>query len=66
MTADVLERLLVARQDHPRVRHHGHIRQLVRGGEGLDSRDHRGVLGLVPLKRLDHQREATGIGEQPT
>jgi hypothetical protein len=48
----VLDCLLIARRDHPRIGDHGHIGQLVHGGEGLDGRDDRGGLGAYPKPRF--------------
>jgi len=50
----VLDRLLVGVGDHPRVRDHGDIGELVGGHERDDDREHRLGLRLVALKRLDH------------
>jgi hypothetical protein len=43
----------------------GDIGQLVGGHERGDDRQHGLGLGLVALKRLDHQRESGRVGEQP-
>jgi len=60
-----LDGLLVRLAHHPGIGHDGDVRQAVRGHERLDDRQHRLGLGLVPLKRADHEREPVGAGEQP-
>jgi hypothetical protein len=40
------------------------VRQLVRGHEGPDDRQHRPGLGLVALEGADHEREPVRAGEQ--
>jgi hypothetical protein len=59
-----LDRASVGLRDHPGVRDHGHVGQLMRLLERGDRRDHRVRLGLVALERLDHQREPGRVGQQ--
>ena len=61
----VLDRLLVSLGDHPRVRDYGDVGELVGSHERGDDRQHGPGLGLVALKRLDHQREPGRVGQQP-
>jgi site-specific DNA recombinase len=59
-----LDRLLVGLAHHARVRDDRHVRQMVRGHEGSDDRQHGLRLRLVAFKGGHHEREPGLVGEQ--
>ena len=63
--AGILDIFQVLLTHHPGISDHDHISDPVSLHEPPDQRDHRLGLGAVAFERFDHQRGASGIGQQP-